>query len=83
MLLDPENGGNDVGDYDPRDGPPELAYEGTGKCGCEEAGHKFCNFDDGDTGTCEKCYKFIDGGEGSASCDTDGLPDDGAADCKF
>lgn len=78
-----EEGNVDVGGYDPSDGPPELAYEGSGKCGCEEAGHKFCNFDDGDHGTCEKCYKFIDGGEGSASCDTDGLPDDGAADCKF
>ena len=45
--------------------------------GCEEDGSTFCNYDDGDSGTCELCSSFSTADD----CLWDGLPDDGAEDC--
>jgi len=48
-------------------------------CKCEVIGESFCNYDDGDSGSCENCVD-IPGGHPSG-CDQWGLPDAGAADC--
>jgi hypothetical protein len=49
-----------------------------GPCGCED-GSNFCNYNDGESGTCEPCSNH-----GSRdSCYNDNLPDDGAADCAL
>jgi hypothetical protein len=47
-------------------------------CGCEKAGSAFCNFDDGDTGSCEDCY-FLNM---PSECDDDSLSFKGVEDCK-
>jgi len=54
-----------------------------GPCGCEKLGETFCNYDDGASGTCERCEDVATGGD-LAQCDPDnsGLQDDGAADCR-
>ena len=52
-----------------------------GPCGCEVQGQTFCNFAGGNSGGCESCTSFIAKGN-PASCDDDGLPSKGAADCK-
>jgi len=46
--------------------------------GCEENGMRFCNFDYGDSGVCESCSKY----ENEDQCNSDGLPEPGAADCR-
>ena len=48
-------------------------------CNCEVIGESFCNYDYGDSGSCENCAD-IPGGTLSG-CDQWGLPDAGAADC--
>ena len=53
----------------------------TGRCGCEQRGVTFCNYDGGAAiGTCEKC-RDIPGGDLSG-CSNWGLPAAGAADCR-
>ena len=54
----------------------DVAKEGQ-PCGCEEAGSKFCNYDDDSTGSCEDCSNF----DSAIDCYNDGLAGAGAMDC--
>jgi hypothetical protein len=58
------------------DGVESAPSPTSNPCGCNS--DEFCNFDSGSSGGCEPCSRHSD----AKSCDNDGLPGAGAADCK-
>jgi hypothetical protein len=68
-----ENGGTCLELVD--DGINSTINRNGSPCGCED-GTNFCNYDAGNTGTCEACLSS------AAECENDGLPEAGVQDCK-
>ena len=67
---------DEVSHWPPRS-PPSTYVPPSIVCGCEVLGHSFCNYDYGNSGTCEPCSDIDD----VSSCASQGLPSAGVADC--
>ena len=64
-------------DSEQEDIAPGIYCSITYGCNDDEVG-SFCNYDEGKSGMCESCGPY----EFPSDCDSDGLPDAGAEDCK-